>query len=94
MADDLRQLGEKLLGKTSENLKQGKETWWWNDDFQESIQTKKLANITIDKDSNDENRSAYKAARNEAKKNVAIAKSRTYDRCMQTWIPPKDRRKY
>ena len=94
MTDDLRQLGEKLLRKTSENLKQGKETWWGNDDFQESIQTKKLANITIDKDSNEENRSAYKAARNEAKKNVAIAKSRTCDRCMQTWIPPKDRIKY
>ena len=27
MAEDLRQLGEKLLGKTSGNMKQGKENW-------------------------------------------------------------------
>ena len=24
-------------------MKQGKETWWWNEDVQEIIQTKKLA---------------------------------------------------
>ena len=68
MTDDLRQLGDKLLGKTSENVKQWKETWWWNEDFQESVQTKKLANITIEKDSNEENRAAYKTATNEAKR--------------------------
>ena len=28
VTEDLRQLGEKLLGKTSGNMKQGKETWW------------------------------------------------------------------
>ena len=26
--EDLRHLGEKLLGKTSGNMKQEKETWW------------------------------------------------------------------
>ena len=24
-------LGEKLLGKTSGRMNQGKETWWWNE---------------------------------------------------------------
>ena len=95
--EDLRQLGEELLGKTSGNMKQGKETWWWNEDVQESIQTKQLAKITLDKDNNEENKAAYKTAKKEAKKSVAIAKARAYDRLyqsMQTWIPPKDRRKY
>ena len=61
-------------------MKQGKETWWWNEDVQESIQTKKLAKITLDKDNNEENKAAYKTAKKEAKKSVAIAKARAYDR--------------
>ena len=80
MTEDLRQLGDKLLGKTSGNMKQGKETWWWNEDVQESIQTKKLAKITPDKDNNEDNKAAYKTAKKEAKKSVAIAKARAYDR--------------
>ena len=76
---DLKQLGEELLGKTSVNMKQGKETWWWNDDVQESIQTKKLAKRTLDKDNSEENKAAYKTAKKEAKRNVAIAKARAYD---------------
>ena len=65
-------MGEKLLGKTSGNMKQGKETWWWNEDVQESIQTKKLAKITLDKDNNEENKAAYKTAKKETKKSVAL----------------------
>ena len=80
VTEDLRQLGEKLLGKTSGNMKQGMETWWWNEDVQEGIQTKKLANITLDKDNNEENKDAYKTAKKEAKKSVAIAKARAFDR--------------
>ena len=80
VTEDLRQLGEKLLGKTSGNMKQGKETWWWNEDVQESIQTKKLVKITLDKNNNEENKAAYKTAKKEAKKSVAIAKARAYDR--------------
>ena len=79
VTEDLKQLGEKLLGKTSGNMKQGKETWWWNDDVQESIQTKKLAKRTHDKDNSEENKAAYKTAKKEAKRNVAIAKARAYD---------------
>ena len=79
MTEDLKQLGEKLLGKTSGNMKQGKKTWWWNDDIQESIQTKKLGKRTLDKDNSEENKAAYKTAKKEAKKNVAIAKARAHD---------------
>ncbi len=65
VTEDLRQLGEKLLGETSGNMNQGKETWWWNDGVQESIQTKKLAKRTLDKDNNEENKAAYKIATKE-----------------------------
>ena len=95
VTEDLKQLGEKLLGKTSGNVKQEKKTWWWNEDVQESIQTKKLAKRTLDKDNSKENKGAYKTAKKEAKGNAAIAKARVYDhRYAQTWMPPKDRRKY
>ena len=80
VTEDLRQLGDTLLGKTSGNMTQGKETWWWNEDVQESIQTKKLAKITLDKDNNEENKTAYKTATKEAKKSVDIAKARACDR--------------
>ena len=80
VTEDLRQLGDKLLGKTSGNMKQGKETWWGNEDIQESIQTQKLAKITLDKDNNEENKAAYKTPKKEAKKSVAVAKARAYDR--------------
>ena len=79
MTEDLKQLGEKLLGKTSGNMKQGKETWWWNEDVQESTQTKKLVKRTLDKDNSEENKAAYKTAKNEVKSNVAITKTRAYD---------------
>ena len=42
--------------------------------------TKKLAKITLDKDTNEENKAAYKTAKKEAKKSVTIAKARAYDR--------------
>ena len=61
-------------------MKLGKETWWGNEDVQESIQTKKLAKITLDKGNNEENKAAYKTAKKEAKKSLAIAKARAYDR--------------
>ena len=58
MTEDLRQLGETLLRETSKNMKHGKVTWWWNEDVQESIQTKNLAKITLDKDNNEDNKAA------------------------------------
>ena len=51
-----------------------------NSNVQESIQTKKLAKRTLDKDNSEENKAAYKTAKKEAKRNVAIAKARAYDR--------------
>ena len=74
-------------------MKQGKETWWWNEDVQELIQTKKLAKRSLDKDNNEENKAAYKTAKKEAKKNVAIAKARAYDRLYADMGPTKGQKK-
>ena len=56
-------------------MKKGKKTWWWNEDVHESIQTKKLSKRTIDKDNSEENKAAYKTAKRNQKRNVAIAKA-------------------
>ncbi|KAI5619435.1 hypothetical protein C0J50_20832 [Silurus asotus] len=39
----MREAARKVLGVTSGNRKQDKETWWWNEEVQESIRRKKLA---------------------------------------------------
>ena len=44
------------------------------------LQAKKLAKRTLDKDDNDENKSVYKTAKKEAKKNGATTKARANDR--------------
>ena len=41
---------------------------------------KETGKITLDKDNNEENKSAYKTAKKEAKKSLAIAKASAYDR--------------
>ena len=45
----------EIAGKTSGNMKQGKDTLWWNEEEQESIQTTKMAKRTLARDNNEEN---------------------------------------
>ncbi|XP_027230979.2 uncharacterized protein [Penaeus vannamei] len=78
VTEDLRKLGERLLGRTSRKCKPGKETWWWNDEVQESLKRKKEAEKTLDMENDDENKEVYKLAKKEAKKSVARAKARAY----------------
>ncbi|XP_069970999.1 uncharacterized protein PF3D7_1120000-like [Penaeus vannamei] len=63
----LRKLGERL-----------EETWWWNDEVQESLKRKKEAKKTLDMENKDEIKEVYKLAKKEAKKSVARAKARAY----------------
>ena len=46
---DLRKLVEKVLGKTSEKSKLGKETWWWHGKLQKSIQATEVQRNTLAK---------------------------------------------
>ena len=39
----IRESGRKVLGVTTGQIKVDKETWWWNEEVQESIKKKRLA---------------------------------------------------
>jgi len=80
IAGDMRSLGEEILGKTSGKAKVGKETWWWCDEVQKCISEKKAAKKKVFEEPSADNKTNYKRAKKEAKRAVAIAKARAYER--------------
>ena len=64
-----------MLGMTSEKWKNGKETWWWNEEVQESIKEKKEAKKTWDLLQDEVSRKNYKVARKKASRVVAKARA-------------------
>ncbi|KAK3543123.1 hypothetical protein QTP70_011663 [Hemibagrus guttatus] len=55
-AEVIRVTGRKVLGVSSGRRKEDKETWWWNEEVQDSIQRKRLAKNKWDMDRTEENR--------------------------------------
>ncbi|KAK3532903.1 hypothetical protein QTP70_002245 [Hemibagrus guttatus] len=49
-AEVIRETGRKVLGVSSGRRKEDKETWWWNEEVQDSIQRKRLAKKKWDMD--------------------------------------------
>ncbi|KAK3542544.1 hypothetical protein QTP86_028677 [Hemibagrus guttatus] len=78
-ADVLRKTGRKVLGVSSGRRKEDKETWWWNEDIQDSIQRKRLAKKKWDMDRTEENRQEYKELQCRVKREVSKAKQKAYD---------------
>ncbi|MCJ8739627.1 hypothetical protein PDJAM_G00049210 [Pangasius djambal] len=59
--------------------KEDKETWWWNEEVQDSIQRKRLAKKKWDMDRTEENRQEYKELQCRVKREVSKAKQEAYD---------------
>ncbi|KAK3519746.1 hypothetical protein QTP70_003915 [Hemibagrus guttatus] len=59
--------------------KEDKETWWWNEEVQDSIQRKRLAKKKWDMDRTEENRQEYKELQRRVKREVSKAKQKAYD---------------
>ena len=78
-AEMLRKTAETVLGVTFGKRKGDSETWWWNEEVQESIKEKKEANKAWDKIRNENTKKIYKQKKSKANKAVAMAKRRTYD---------------
>ena len=71
----LRKTAETVLGVTFAKQKGDRETWWWNEEVQESIKEKKA----WDKVRDENTKKIYKEKKSNAKKAVAMAKGRAYD---------------
>ncbi|KAK3554542.1 hypothetical protein QTP70_025394 [Hemibagrus guttatus] len=71
--------GRKVLGVSSGRRKEDKETWWWNEEVQDSIQRKSLAKKKWDMDRTEENRQEYKELQRRVKREVSKAKQKAYD---------------
>ncbi|KAK3571136.1 hypothetical protein QTP86_001915 [Hemibagrus guttatus] len=78
-AEVIRETGRKVLGVSSGRRKEDKETWWWNEEVQDSIQRKRLAKKKWDMDRTEENRQEYKELQRRVKREVSKAKQKTYD---------------
>ena len=74
----LRESGEKVLGMTSGKRKNGKETWWWNMEVQDSIKEKREAKKVWDMRQDEESKKQYKETRKKASKAVQTAKQEVY----------------
>ncbi|KAK3551164.1 hypothetical protein QTP70_013896, partial [Hemibagrus guttatus] len=78
-AEVIRKTGRKVLGVSSGRRKEDKETWWWNEEVQDSIQRKRLAKKKWDMDRTEENRQEYKELQCRVKREVSKAKQKAYD---------------
>ncbi|KAK3544463.1 hypothetical protein QTP86_012476 [Hemibagrus guttatus] len=78
-AEVIRETGRKVLGVPSGRRKEDKETWWWNEEVQDSIQRKRLAKKKWDMDRTEENRQEYKELQCRVKREVSKAKQKAYD---------------
>ena len=78
-AEMLRKTAETVLGVTFGKQKGDRETWWWNEEVQESIKEKKEAKKAWDKTRNENTKKIYKEKKNKAKKAVTMAKGCAYD---------------
>ncbi|KAK3517196.1 hypothetical protein QTP70_000864 [Hemibagrus guttatus] len=78
-AEVIRETGRKVLGVSSGRRKEDKETWWWNEEVQDSIQRKTLAKKKWDMDRTEENRQEYKELQRRVKREVSKAKQKAYD---------------
>ncbi|KAK3558298.1 hypothetical protein QTP86_014684 [Hemibagrus guttatus] len=67
----IRETGRKVLGVSSGRRKEDTETWWWNEDVQDSIQRKRLAKKKWDMDRTEENRQEYKELQHIVKREVS-----------------------
>ncbi|KAK3566109.1 hypothetical protein QTP86_025694, partial [Hemibagrus guttatus] len=78
-AEVIRETGRKVLGVSSGSRKEDKETWWWNEEVQDSVQRKRLAKKKWDMDRTEENRQEYKELQRRVKREVSKAKQKAYD---------------
>ncbi|KAK3559160.1 hypothetical protein QTP86_005060 [Hemibagrus guttatus] len=81
--------GRKVLGVSSGRRKENKDTWWWNEEAQDSLQRKRLAKKKWDMDRTEENRQKYKELQRRVKREVSKAKQKAYEE-LYTRLDPRE----
>ncbi|KAK3545944.1 hypothetical protein QTP70_016948, partial [Hemibagrus guttatus] len=79
LSEVIRETGRKVLCVSSGRRKENKETCWWNEEVQDSIQRKRLAKKKWDMDRTEENRQEYKELQRRVKREVSKAKQKACD---------------
>ena len=74
----IREVAKETLGESSGNSKKNLETWWWNNEVQETIKTKKDKKRAKDLKRNEDTIKEYKTANKAAKKTAARAKNNAH----------------
>ena len=69
----LKKTAETVLKVTFGKRKEDRETWWWNEEVQESIKQKKEAKKAWDKIGDENIKKIYKEKKSKTNKAVAIA---------------------
>jgi dipeptidase len=78
MTTHIRKMAIEVFGVTIGNKYEPKNTWWWNDDVQKTINEKKECYKRLHHNRSDENIQKYKEARKNAKKTVTEVRGQTY----------------
>ena len=84
-----RKTVETVLGVTFGKRKGDRETWWWNEEVQESIKEKKEPKKAWDKTRDKNTKKIYKEKKSKVKKAVAMAKGVRMTICMLDWKQKK-----
>ena len=87
-----RKTAENVLGVTYGKQKGDRETWWWNEEVQESIKEKKEAKKARDKIKDENTKKIYKEKKSKAKKAIAMVKGLRMTICMLDWKQKKVKR--
>lgn len=82
MAESIRGVARRALGVSSGNVKDQRESWWWNDDVQAKVQFKKGCFLELmscpEGPDRHIKRELFKLAKRMAKQGVAEAKTKAY----------------
>ena len=76
-------VARELLGESRGTIFENKETWWFNEEVKDATKQKREAKKKWEETQTEEDQRAHREANKLAKKIVAIAKDRAYDRLYQ-----------
>ena len=81
IAEMIRSIARRELGKTSRKVSTAgrRETWWWNQEIREKLKDKKKPKKAWDTIRDDASKLAYKTARKQVKREVAMARNKAYE---------------